>query len=253
MSREERERHLKETIARKRDQRGTADDAIAALVDGHGGGKVRVPLAEHDEKHALVKALRADKKELSASLEDLRKRLQHMHKVDAERAHGHSGAVAAVEFGLSQEGVTEMPAGSNWGHPVQDWIEYTGLGSASPHPPWCGCFACECIVGHGGAAIAVRSRLASGYAIIADARAHANGLVEISWDAIKPGTLFSYWGGEHIGIAVAAPEGDTVKTIEGNTSPTPGSRAQEYNGGCVAPKVRNRSDVTVAAWPAYPA
>lgn len=249
MTREEREKHLKETIAKKRDQKGTADAAIAALVEGHGHGKVKVPLGEHDEKQALVKALRLDKHHLDDRIDDLRKRLQEMHKEDAQRQHQHSGAAAAVAWAISQDGVTEMPAGSNWGHPVEDWEQYTGMTSPVP---WCGCFACEAIVGHGGAAIPVRARLASGYAIIADAHAGANGLKAVTFTAIEPGDLLSYWNGEHIGVAREKPSGSTVKTVEGNTSPGDEGGEAQYNGGCVALKTRSISDVTVAARPAYP-
>ena len=38
------------------------------------------------------------------------------------------GAKEAIKWARKQIGVTEHPKGSNWGHPVQDWITFTGYG-----------------------------------------------------------------------------------------------------------------------------
>jgi len=46
-----------------------------------------------------------------------------------------AGGRAAVRWARSKIGVHEKPAGSNWGHPVQDWIKFTGY----ENPVfWCG-------------------------------------------------------------------------------------------------------------------
>lgn len=241
LSPEEREKHLRETLEKKRHQRGTADDALKVI------GRVNdVPLAAQDELKALRHELRDVKHHADDRIEELRaklKELRHEQKPDA-------GGLVAVKFGVSQAGITENPAGSNWGHPVQDWILRTGYSDALPHPPWCGCFAHECVVVHGGAAIAVGIRLGFGPAIIADARAGANGLTAITFSDARPGDIAVYWGGEHIGVVRDQPRGSVVDTVEGNTSP--GSEGSQYNGGCVALKTRNQSDVTVIARPNYP-
>ena len=56
----------------------------------------------------------------------------------------------AVKWARRQIGTTEHPKGSNWGHPVQDWITFTGYGGPVF---WCGCFVAFAVVEKGGAQI----------------------------------------------------------------------------------------------------
>lgn len=156
------------------------------------------------------------------------------------------GPRAAVRWALSQQGQGEHPDGSNWGHPVQDWIEHTGY--TSPEP-WCGCFVHEAVVVHGHAKIPTGVHLGYGPAIIHDAESHQNGLVAVPFSSARPGDIAVLWGGEHVTLVRGNPSSTTVPTIEGNTSPN--SSGSQYNGGIVAAKTRSRSDVSVIARPAY--
>lgn len=163
--------------------------------------------------------------------------------------HG-AGADAAIKWALSQVGVTEMPAGSNWGHPVQDWIERTGYTSPVP---WCGCFAREAIVSHGKAKVFASSRFGySGY-IDADARSGSNGLHLVATSQAQKGDLgtlsFDGNGSDHVVVVVAKPSGGYVKTVEGNTSPS--TSGSQFNGGCVAVKSRAESLFVTVARPDY--
>lgn len=234
----ERRRHLKEILERKRDQKGTADKALQII------GRVDdVPLAARDELKALREELRDVREHAEDRIDEVRERLRklrHEQKPDA-------GAEAAIKWALAQAGITESPAGSNWGHPVQDWIQRTGYGSPVP---WCGCYAHEAVVEHGGAALPVDVRIGYGPSIIADARAGANGLHAVSFADAQAGDILVFWGGEHIGLCRGRPSGSTIPTAEGNTSP--GSEGSQFNGGCVAVKSRSASDVTVVARPNYP-
>lgn len=237
LSPEQREKHILESIEKKKDQRGTADDALKIV------GRVEdVPLAARDELKALREELRDVRDHAEDKLVELRKRLR---KVRHEQ-HPDDGPAAAVKFGLSQVGVTESPAGSNWGHPVEDWIKRTGYTFAVP---WCGCFAHECVVEKGGAGIPVGIRFGYGPSIIADAKAGVNGLHAVPFTAAEPGDVLVFWGGEHIGVVREHPSGLSIATLEGNTSPS--AAGNQYNGGCVAAKTRSQSDVTVVARPAW--
>lgn len=238
---DEREAHIKATLEKKRHQRGTADDSLRVL-----GTVTDVPLAARDELKALRGELRDVREHAEDRIEELRDRLKALRADQKPDA----GATAAVKFALSQAGITETPAGSNWGHPVQDWIQRTGYSSNLPHPPWCGCYVHECVVEHGGAAIPVGIRLGYGPAIIADARANANGLRAVPFAEAQPGDILVFWNGEHIGLCRGRPSGSTIPTAEGNTSP--GTEGSQYNGGCVAIKSRSIGDVTVVARPNYP-
>lgn len=237
MSDAERERHIKETLERKHDQKGTADKALKKLAD------MDLPLAVKAEVKAVRAKLRDVRDAASERIEDLRKKLKELRA--SEKPDG--GAAAAVAWALDQVGITEHPAGSNWGEPVQSWIQRTGYGSPVP---WCGCFVHEAVVEKGGAAIAVDVRMGYGPSIIADAHAGSNGFRAVPFSEAQPGDVLVFWGGEHIGMCRTKATGTTIGTCEGNTSPT--SSGSQFNGGCVAAKTRNQSDVTVVARPTYP-
>lgn len=238
MSAAEREKHIKENIERKRHQRGTADKSLKKLQ-----AVTDVPLAARDELKALRASLRDVRDAASDDIDDLRAKLRKLRA--SEKPDG--GAGAAVAWALKQVGITENPAGSNWGHPVEDWIKYTGY--TTPEP-WCGCFVCFAVVNIGGAAIPVRSRMGYGPSIIADANTGVNGFHAVPFSQAQAGDHLILWGGEHQALCRGKPSGSTIPTVEGNTSPS--SAGSQFNGGCVAAKTRNASDISVVARPNYP-
>jgi hypothetical protein len=148
------------------------------------------------------------------------------------------GARAAVKWARSQIGVHEQPSGSNWGHPVQDWITFTGYGGPVF---WCGCFVAFAVVEKGGAEIPQRIRLGLDTNINADAHAGANGFERaVSVNDAKPGDIatFSF---RHIALVAGPTKDGMIHTIDGNSSATNGSN---NNGGEVAEHRRPVSQVT---------
>ncbi|HEV2790827.1 MAG TPA: hypothetical protein VGV69_05970 [Solirubrobacterales bacterium] len=169
------------------------------------------------------------------SRERLRRR-----KVQALRQAHADGPGAAVDYirEMAADGVHEVGS-SNTGKLVDRWQSYFGLHAQ----PWCGCFA-------GYAAKAVGGSQATtwfpyGPSIIADARAGRNGVREVAFEEAEPGDVLVFWGGEHIGTAMARPSGGSIATGEGNTAPNNGD--SQADGGAVALKTRSRSDVTCVA------
>jgi hypothetical protein len=152
----------------------------------------------------------------------------------------------AVRWAMEQQGTAEHPDGSNWGHPVQDWIEFTGYHSPVP---WCGCFAARAVVGAGKAEIPTRIRLGFNEYIVYDAQHGRNGLRQVDYAKAKPGDLVVFTF-PHIAVVRGKPTSNGLPTIEGNTSPL--SSGSQANGGTVAAKVRSRSDVRLIARPLYP-
>lgn len=142
---------------------------------------------------------------------------------------GGKGAEASLAFARKYIGVTEKPAGSNWGHPVQDWIKLAGY--VGP-VPWCGCAAnAFCMAGgipSGAGWI--------GYtpAIISHAKRGVGGWSWHGTSSGKPGdlALFDTPGGDpavHVGMVEKKINNSTYQTIEGNTSS--GSGSQSDGGG----------------------
>jgi hypothetical protein len=154
----------------------------------------------------------------------------------------HTGARAAVRWARSKIGKHEHPAMSNWGHPIQDWIMFTGFNFPVK---WCGCFVAFAVVKMGGANVPQRKRLALDTAIDADVRGRNNGFErEVSVNDAKPGDIATFLlpTGPHIGLVVGRTRNGMIHTIEGNTSATDGSN---NNGGEVAEHRRPVSQVTV--------
>jgi hypothetical protein len=159
------------------------------------------------------------------------------------KRYGKDGGEKAIAIARRLIGVTEDPAGSNWGPQISKWIRYTGY---SFPVYWCGCFACWC-VGRAGAKVPNRIRLGyTGY-ITADANAHQNGLRAVSWEDARAGDIVVY-SFDHIGL-VESVSGDTLTAIEGNTSST--SSGSQSNGGGVFRRTRSRGDVVTIARPDY--
>jgi hypothetical protein len=206
-------------------------------------------LAELAKINKVPDAARGEKKDfreaLQAALERQKDRVAKITK-QLKRKRAGGGAQKAVSWAVSQAGVTEKPYGSNWGVPVQNWIQFTGYSSPVP---WCGCFACFAAVAQGGAAIVSKIRLGYAGYIVDDARAGRNGLRAVPFDQALPGDILVFWGNQHIGMCASKPSGDSIGTIEGNTSS--GTAGSQNNGGGVYRRIRSRSDVTVVARPAY--
>jgi hypothetical protein len=168
-----------------------------------------------------------------------RERLRR-RKVQALRKAHADGAAAAVDYirEMASRGVHEVGS-SNTGKLVDLWQSYFGLHGE----PWCGCFA-------GYAAKAVGGSQATtwfpyGPSIAADARAGRNGVREVAFEDAEPGDVLVLWGGEHIATAIARPEGGSIATGEGNTSPNNGD--SQADGGAVALKTRSQSDISCVA------
>ena len=185
----------------------------------------------------LVRGRKRTRFELSTALARKPRRAQIRKRYDK------AGGQRAIALARKQIGVTENPAGSNWGPKVGEYITYTGY----TFPVfWCGCFVAWC-VGHAGAKIPKRIRLGyTGY-ITADANAGDNGLIVVPFDAARAGDIVVY-SFDHIGL-VESVDGDILTAIEGNTSS--GSSGSQSNGGGVYRRTRSRSDVVTIARPAY--
>lgn len=151
----------------------------------------------------------------------------------------------AVNLLQSQVGVTEHPPGSNWGHPVQDYLNAAGYDSPEP---WCQAFAAW--VADRTTNGRVPARQIGGYTVgVVDmAKAHRFGLMLIPIDAALPGdwVYFAFDGGgiEHVETFLAHQAQGTILTVGGNTS-FEGAEGSQSNGGCVARRHRNIG--TVAA------
>lgn len=160
---------------------------------------------------------------------------------------GKGQRARAVAWAQSHVGVTETPSGSNWGHPVQDWLNEAGY---SEPEPWCQAFADQVAKAgnpslnpawFGGYTVSVVNMAARG----------ERGLKSTNLSRIQPGDwVYFDWGQgiAHVGMFLRHNPDGTVQTIEGNTSFDDGG--SQSNGGCVAHKVRNRS--LIAACVAVP-
>jgi len=155
----------------------------------------------------------------------------------------------AIERAMPYVGVTEHPAGSNWGPEVSKFITFTGY---TGPVFWCGCFACWVVVKLGGANIPSRIRMGYAPYITEDAIAGRNGFTAVPISKGRAGDVVCLWGGEHVVTLRedVEPGAAYIKTIEGNTSSGDGSQS---NGGCVALKERSIGDVDrgIAARPAW--
>jgi len=149
-----------------------------------------------------------------------------------------AGARAAVRWARSKIGVHEEPDGSNWGHPIQDWITFTGYDEPVP---WCGCFVAFAVVEKAGADVPKRIRLGFDLHINEDAEAGKNGFAgAVAVSEARRGDIatFSF---RHIGLVAGPTRNGMIHTIDGNSSAGDGSN---NNGGEVAEHRRPVSLVT---------
>jgi hypothetical protein len=139
-----------------------------------------------------------------------------------------AGAKAAVKWARSKIGVHESPTNSNWGHPVQDWITFTGYDGPVL---WCGCFVAFAVIDKGGAEIPQRIRLGFDLHVNDDARAGSNGFErEVSPSNARPGDIATF-DFRHIALVAGPTKNGMIHTIDGNSSASNGTN---NNGGEVA-------------------
>lgn len=155
-----------------------------------------------------------------------------------------SGGKKALAWAKSKIGVTESPAGSNWGPEIGAWIRFTGY---TGPVYWCGCFAAYATVKIGGAKIPSVIRLGYDGYIRSDAASHQNGLVQVGFSEARAGDIVVYTY-PHIEV-VDHVSGSTIHTVGGNTSP--GNSGSQSNGGGVFSRVRSASEVACIARPDY--
>lgn len=136
---------------------------------------------------------------------------------------------SALDIAISQIGQEEKPIGSNWGHPVQDYLASVGINFPAS---WCMAFIYWCFENAATASGEISPLIKTG------------GVLH-QWDSISPefkaatpqiGSIFIMDFGEglgHTGI-VEKIDGSFLHTIEGNTNDT-GSR----EGFEVCRKIRN--------------
>jgi hypothetical protein len=149
-----------------------------------------------------------------------------------------AGARAAVRWARSKIGVHEQPDGSNWGHPVQDWITFTGYDEPVP---WCGCFVGFAVVEKAGADVPKRIRLGFDLHINEDAEAGKNGFARsVPVSEARRGDIATFSFG-HIGLVAGPTKNGMIHTIDGNSAAGDGSN---NNGGEVAEHRRPVSLVT---------
>lgn len=153
---------------------------------------------------------------------------------------------SALQVAITQIGKEENPIGSNWGHPVQDYLASVGI-----HFPasWCASFMYWCF-DHAAGQLGMPNPLFKTGAVLA--LWNNGGTHKIFPPAyaisLNEGDIFiqDHGGGlGHCGI-IESIEGDTLHTIEGNTN-TDGSR----NGYAVERKTRSRTDPKIIGYLRY--
>lgn len=155
---------------------------------------------------------------------------------------------SVIKTAISQLGYTESPPGSNR---VKYWDEY---GLTWQGQPWCVCFLWWCFM-----------KADESMAFFAGAKTSSCGVLwrwykeqgqTVPVDEVQPADLvfYNFHGGtqpEHVGLAesVTPRPISQVTSLEGNTSP--GLEGSQDNGGCVARKIRYRSQIVGVARPKY--
>lgn len=125
-------------------------------------------------------------------------------------------ADAALKVALSQVGEMENPLGSNWGHPIEDYLECAGVDEAAA---WCMAFQYWCF-----------DKASKGMGIVNPLTKTAS--VSHAWQVAYPqhkikvgplqvGDIFIMLfktGGGHTGIVESIDPDGTLHTIEGNSN-----------------------------------
>lgn len=151
-----------------------------------------------------------------------------------------------INVARGELGKTEHPPGSNH---VTYWNEYD---KRMQGQPWCVCFLWWCFQHAGeGSAFFGGAKTASCGTLYRWYK--EQGLTVPKHDA-RPGdiVILNFKGTsetQHCGLVVDVEDGNWAQTIEGNTSP--GLEGSQDNGGCVARKIRYRSQIVGVARPKY--
>lgn len=141
----------------------------------------------------------------------------------------------ALQIAISQIGQEEKPKGSNWGHPVQDY-----LASVNIHFPasWCAAFLYWCF-DHAAGQLGQPNPVFKTGGVLSNwnnSKAHQINLVVLSQP--EPGDIFIMDLGNglgHTGIVESVNKDGSMNTIEGNTNDTGGREGFE-----VARRVRQK-------------
>jgi hypothetical protein len=142
----------------------------------------------------------------------------------------------AVAQARSYLGVSEHPSGSNRGNPQPSGWQRRVFGADGV--PWCACFStCMCwdagVKGAGSAAVAqIMSMAQRGQGMFRGWTTNPANVLQGDMAVVACGSC-------HIGLV--ADSSNPCHLIEGNTSP--GSEGSQFNGGCVADKLRPRGQI----------
>lgn len=155
---------------------------------------------------------------------------------------------SVIKTAISQLGYTESPPGSNQ-------TKY-GRAFGWDGVPWCVIFLWWCFREAGEAmAFFAGAKTASCGTL---RRWYKEQGLAVTMDEVKAGDLLflNFHGGvdpEHVGLVESVVSGPVleVTTIEGNTTPGLGMEGSQDNGGCVARKIRYRSQIVGVARPKY--
>lgn len=142
-------------------------------------------------------------------------------------------SLKALEIAITQIGEEEKPRGSNWGHPVQDYLASVGIHFQAS---WCMAFMYWCFLG-AAKSLGIKTPLTKTGGVL---KAWQKAPAAVKVTDPQPGDIFIQDHGHglgHTGI-VERVEGDIVHTIEGNTNDT-GSR----EGYEVCRRTRKRSSI----------
>jgi hypothetical protein len=122
---------------------------------------------------------------------------------------------AALKVAQSQVGEMEKPLGSNWGHPVEDYLACAGVNFAAP---WCMAFQYWCFT-QASTGMGIANPLTQ-TASVSHAWQVAYPYHKITAEPIQIGDIFIMLfeaGGGHTGIVESIDADGTLHTIEGNT------------------------------------
>lgn len=212
--------------------------AFLGWVLGFSGRRLAPIRASEARLGETAQRLLRDPSSRSAA-ERARERLRRRRVRELRERHSEGpGAAVAYIRAMAEREVHEVGS-SNSGPLIDDWQALFGLHGE----PWCGCFAGYAAKVEGGSTAS--TWFPYGPSIIADAVAGRNGVHSVPFEQTEPGDVLVFWGGRHIGTALARPVDGTISSGEGNTSPNSGGSQSE--GGCVAVKTRARSDVSCVA------
>lgn len=151
-----------------------------------------------------------------------------------------------LEVAAKEIGVKEIPTNSNR---VKYNTEYYGNDIASPNRAWCCAFVWWVFKHAGASKLFYDGKKCAGCTTLMN---HYKAKGQLVSGPYKPGDLVFFQfdkdsAADHIGI-IEKDNGDTISTIEGNTSV-----GNDSNGGCVMRRTRKKSLIMAVARPKYEA